>query len=232
MILTVFSGDGPFASYKWQALFHDQAIFMKAFFYTFLLALCALSVGVLVGIFISLLTTSQNHVLRKIGRIYVAFFQNTPLLIQLFFLYFALPFVGLTLPVFLIGVIGIGLYHGAYLSEVIRTGIEAVPIGQKEASYSQGFNYPQTMIQIVLPQAFKIFLPAFTNQVVALIKNTSLIALITGSDLMFTANSWSGYNLYYGPAFALVGICYFILCYPLAKLASYWEKKNKLSTRS
>ncbi len=227
--MTTFLGTtGPFSFDKWQALYLDRSLFIQAFLYTLFLSLGALILGIVIGVLINLLTTSKKKSFQKIGRAYVSFFQNTPLLIQLFFLYFALPFVGITLPVFAIGIIGIGLYHGAYLSEVIRTGIEAVPVGQKEAAVSQGFNYPQQMILIVLPQAFKIFLPAFTNQVVALIKNTSLIALITGPDIMFTANSWSGYNLYYGPAFALSGALYFILCYPLAKLAGYWEKKNKL----
>lgn len=222
-----FSGDGPFAGYKWEALFKDQSIFWKAFFYTVKISVGALILAVVLGIIFGVMSSSQQPILKKIANIYVQFFQNTPLLIQIFFVYFGLPLFGIVLNVGTIGVLCVGIYHGAYVSEVIRSGILAVPKGQSEAALSQGLSYFETMKDIVLPQAWRIFLPPFTNQVVSLIKNTSLVALVAGPDIMFMANSWSGYNLYYGPAFIFAGILYFILCFPLAKLASYLEKKNK-----
>lgn len=222
-----FSGDGPFAGYKWEALFHDQGIFWQAFFYTLFLAIGALIIAVVLGIVFGLMSTSENKHLKRIAGIYVQFFQNTPLLIQMFFVYFGLPLFGIVLNVGTIGILCTGIYHGAYVSEVIRSGIASVPKGQSEAAISQGLTYTQRMKEIILPQAWRIFLPPFTNQVVSLIKNTSLVALVAGPDIMFVANSWSGYNLYYGPAFVFAGALYFILCFPLAKLAAYFEKKNK-----
>lgn len=222
-----FTGDGPFANYKWEALFDDQGIFWKAFLYTVKISIGALLLAIALGIIFGVMSSTQNKILKRIAGIYVQFFQNTPLLIQMFFVYFGLPLFGLTLNVGTIGVICVGIYHGAYVSEVIRTGIAAVPRGQAEAALSQGLTYLETMYEIILPQAWRIILPPFTNQVVSLIKNTSLVALIAGPDIMFMANSWSGYNLYYGPAFVFAGLLYFILCFPLAKLASYLEARSK-----
>ena len=94
-----------------------------------------------------------------------------------------------------------GLYHGAYIAEVIRSGIQSIPSGQMEAALSQGFTYISAMRLIILPQAFRIILPPLTNQIVNLIKNTSTVAIISGVDLMFVTKSWSALNGNYIPAF-------------------------------
>ena len=171
----------------------------------------------------------HNKLLNLISRIYVEFFQNTPLLIQFIVVYYGFPLISpmLTFSTTTIAILCVGLYHGAYISEVVRSGIGAVPKGQFEAAYSQGFSYGKTMRYVVLPQAWRIMLPPLTNQIVNLIKNTSTVAIISGADVMFTANSWSSINLNYIPAFALAGFLYFILCFPLAKLARKLEENNK-----
>ena len=135
--------------------------------------------------------------------------------------------VGIVLDTYIIGIICVGLYHAAYIAEVIRSGIGSVAKGQMEAALSQGFSFWESMWLIVLPQAFRIMLPALTNQVVNLIKNTSAIAIISGADIMFTANSWSSMNLHYVPAFAFAAFLYFLLCFPLTQLSVRLEEKNK-----
>lgn len=218
---------GPFAIYKWQALFHDWRIFFNGLLFTLGISIGALLLAMILGFFFGMLSTSHWKILRGITRCYVEFIQNTPLLIQIFFVYYGLPLIGVTLEVPMIGVLCVGIYHGAYISEVVRSGINSISIGQTEAAYSQGFNYWQTMGYIILPQAWRIILPPLTNQVVSLLKNTSMVAIISGADIMFVAKSWSSYNLYYGPAFVAAGILYFILCFPLATLARKLEEENK-----
>ena len=142
-------------------------------------------------------------------------------------MYNGLAMAGLVLSEFTIGVIGVGLYHGAYIGEVVRAGILAIPKGQTEAAYSQGFDYIQTMRYIVLPQTIKIILPPLANQAVNLIKNTSVLAIIAGGDLMYTADSYASSSLNYGPAYLVAGLVYFILCYPLAIFAKRYEEKLK-----
>lgn len=225
----IIANAGPFALYRWEALFKDWRLFADAFLYTILLAIGSLIVAMLLGIFFGSLSTMHNKLLNLISRIYVEFFQNTPLLIQFIVVYYGFPLISpmLTFSTTTIAIICVGLYHGAYISEVVRSGIGAVPKGQFEAAYSQGFSYGKTMRYVVLPQAWRIMLPPLTNQIVNLIKNTSTVAIISGADVMFTANSWSSINLNYIPAFAVAGFLYFILCFPLANLARKLEENNK-----
>jgi aspartate/glutamate/glutamine transport system permease protein len=217
--------NGPLALFKWQALFKDWSVFAEGFLITALVAVLALLLAVTIGIVLGVLGASQTRGARFLSRVYVELFQNTPLVIQIFFLYNGLPKIGIVLPVFLVGVLGVGMYHGAYIAEVIRGGILAIPKGQKEAAASQGFSYWVSMRYIVLPQAKLIIYPPMTNQAVFLIKNTSVMAMIAGGDLLYQADSWSSSNLYYGPSFIVTGILYFLLCFPLAQYARTLEKR-------
>ncbi|MGC6768990.1 amino acid ABC transporter permease [Enterococcus sp. LJL128] len=225
--------EGPFALHRWQAVLTDWRLFADAFLYTILISLGALALALFLGIFFGSLSATNSRVLKGITRVYVEFFQNTPLLIQFVVVYYGLPMIMINgNPVFTFSatttaILCVGLYHGAYISEVVRSGIGAVPKGQFEAAYSQGFSYSEAMRYVILPQAWKIMLPPLTNQVVNLIKNTSTVAIISGADVMFTANSWSSVNLNYIPAFAVAGLLYFILCFPLATLARRLEENNK-----
>lgn len=220
---------GPFAWFKWQALFAEWPIFLEGFAMTILLSVLALILSLTLGIFFGVLGTAQYRPLRWLNRVYVEFIQNTPLVIQIFFLYHALPHWGLMLPVFTVGVLGIGFYHGAYIAEVVRAGILAVSKGQHEAAYSQGFSYWQAMRYIILPQAKRMAYPPLTNQAVSLIKNTSVMAMVAGGDLMYQADSWASANLYYGPAYVITGLLYLALCFPLATYARRMERRLEVS---
>lgn len=215
--------NGPLAWWRWQALFKEWPLFLEGFLQTLQVALLALLLSLLVGTCFSLLSTAKFRGFRWLARIYVEFFQNTPLVIQVFFLYNGLSMVGIVLDVFTIGVVGVGLYHGAYVSEVIRGGIESIALGQHEAAQSQGFTRLQTMRYIILPQTVRVILPPLTNQAVNLIKNTSVLAIIAGADLMYVADSWASSSLNYAPAYLFAGALYFMLCFPLAKFARHYE---------
>jgi putative glutamine transport system permease protein len=164
-----------------------------------------------------------------VNRAYVAFIQNTPLVIQVFFLFHGLPHLGVMLPVFSVGVLAISIYHGAYIAEVVRAGIQAIPRGQHEAAYSQGFTYWGTMRHVILPQAKRIMYPSLTNQAVSLIKNTSVLAMVAGGELMYHADSWASASLAYGPTYVVTGLLYLSLCLPLALYARRMERKLEVS---
>ena len=215
---------GPFAWFKWQALFKEWNVFAEGLIITALVALLALLLALVLGILFGMLGSSQNKISKFVSRCYVEFIQNTPLVIQVFFLYNGLPKFGIVLPVFWVGILGVGTYHGAYIAEVIRAGILAIPKGQKESALSQGFTYFGAMRYIILPQAKRVVFPPMTNQAVFLIKNTSVLAMVAGGDLMYRADSWSSANLYYGPAYVVTGVLYFMLCFPLAQYARRLEK--------
>lgn len=216
--------NGPFALFKWEAVFRDFNVFFEGFLTTLEVAVLGLALALILGTIFGVLSTSK---LKVISRIYVEIIQNTPLVIQVFFLFNGLPYIKVVLPVFVIGVLGVGVYHGAYIAEVIRAGIISTPKGQFEAAKSQGFSHIQSMRYIILPQTIKIIIPPLTNQLVNLIKNTSVLAMIAGGDLMYSADSWSSSNMYYGPAYVVTGVLYFALCYPLARFARKLELKEK-----
>ncbi|MDR3356735.1 MAG: amino acid ABC transporter permease [Spirochaetaceae bacterium] len=219
---------GPFAFARWLRLFSDADVFIQGFGMTLLVSLAALSMALVTGIIFGMFSMSGGGLLKAAARLYVEFFQNTPLVIQVFFFYNALPYAGIRMSVISIGIIGIGLYHGAYVAEVVRAGILSIPRGQKDAAASQGFSYTQSMGYIILPQATKVILPPLVNQAVNLIKNTSVLALIAGGDLMYRADSWaSNGSLSYGPAYVVTGVLYFILCFPLARWARRFEERLK-----
>jgi putative glutamine transport system permease protein len=219
---------GPFALWRWARLFSDYSVFIEGFVFTILVYLSALLLALALGVIFGLFSTSANWFLKTVSRVYVEFFQNTPLVIQVFFVYNALPYVGVKLDVFSIGVLCVGVYHGAYVAEVIRAGITSIHRGQMDAARSQGFSYIQAMRYIILPQTIAIVLPPLANQAVNLIKNTSVLALVAGGDLMYRADSWaSNGTLSYGPAYMITGVLYFILCFPLVSWARKHEVKIK-----
>ncbi len=160
----------PFALWKWEDTLAHWQMFASGLGFTLGVSILALILAGVIGVISGMMATGKIAILRYCSRIYVEVFQNTPLVIQLFFLYFALPPMGINLDVFTIGVLGIGAYHGAYMSEVVRSGINSIPKGQFEAATSQGFSYIEQMMYIILPQSIKIILPPATNQAVNLIK--------------------------------------------------------------
>ena len=220
--------NGVFALWRWEVLWNSRAEFIDAFFVTLKVSVFALILALFLGILFGLFSSGTNKFLKAVARVYVEFFQNTPLVLQVLFMYYGLLYAGLDLSKEEIGVIGLGIYTGAYISEVVRTGISSVHHGQLEAALSQGFTRLQAMRYIILPQSVKIALPPLVNQMVALIKNTSVLAMIAGGDLMYRANAWaSNGTLSYGPAYLTCGILFFCLCFPLTYFAKRYEQKLK-----
>lgn len=216
-----------FDARRWLRLIGDFDQFLLGMKTTLLVALLGLLIALGLGLILGILSCVKLYGFRLITRIYVEFFQNTPLVVQVFFYSFGLPFLGIRLPDFMVGVVGVGLYHAAYISEVIRSGIEAVEKGQVEAARSQGFPYIQTMRYIILPQSLKVILPPLTNQAMNLIKNTSVLAMIAGMDIMYYAKSWAGNNGFFYQGYLTAGLLYFLLCFPLARLTARLENKAR-----
>lgn len=210
-----------FAPYKWAALAERWPDILAAFGTTVGISGLALVIAMALGIVFGVLSVSRIPVLRAVTRVYVEVVQNVPLLLQVFVFYAIFPLVGFTLAAFWIGVIAIGIYHGGYISEVVRSGIGSIHRGQFEAAKSQGFGYWQTMFAIILPQALRIILPPLAVQAANLVKNTSVLALIAGGELMYFSNSFAGATSYYGPVYVVAALLYFAICFPLSRLALY-----------
>ena len=209
---------------SWTAYFQDFGQFFNGFLFTLALTVGSFILAMVLGIFFGAMSTSKRPFLRALARIFVEFYQNTPLLVQFVIVFYGLPLISdhtIMIPIYWTAVLCVGLYHGAYIAEVIRSGIQSIPSGQMEAALSQGFTYISAMRLIILPQAFRIILPPLTNQIVNLIKNTSTV------DLMFVTKSWSALNGNYIPAFLGAALLYFALCFPVAQFGRKMEQANK-----
>lgn len=222
--------DTIFDPSSWEIVWKYRGTFINGFVNTLTTAAAGLVLAILIGVIVGLFSTSESKLLRVLARIYVEFFQNTPVILQVCFLYYALAFSGIKVSVVVVGIISLGVYTGAYMAEVIRAGITAVPPGQFDAALSQGFDRLGTMRLIILPQTIKIILPPMVNQMANLIKNTSCLFIIGGADLIATTyNFVTGETTggAYGPAYLVGGLLFFCMCYPLSMLAGKWEQRLK-----
>ena len=175
---------GLFSLESWSTVWMHRESFLLGLGNTLQTAVCALALAFIIGAALGLMSTSGSKLLRIIARIYVEFVQNTPLLLQLCFLYYALAFAGVSLGVIRTGIIALGVYTGAYMGEVVRASIESVPKGQFEAGYAQGFNTAEVLLYIVLPQAYRNIVPTLLSQVITTIKDSSYLANVATIELM------------------------------------------------
>ena len=209
----------------WQALLADWRVFAIGLEHTLIAAALALVFATILGIFFGLLGVAPGAFPRAVSRIYVESIRNTPLLLQAFFFYYGLPHVHIVLPVLSVGIISLSIYTGAFIAEVVRGGVQSVPRGQLEAAYSQGFSFVQAMRYVVLPQALRVIIPPYTNQCVNLVKNTQILSLIAGADLVYQADTWSSENLLYGVAYVTVAVLYLAITLPLATISRWLERR-------
>lgn len=216
-----------FAPFKWEALFQRWPDILSAFGTTVLISFFALILALVLGVLFGVLSVSRFAVARGITRVYVEVVQNVPLLLQAFVFYALLPLVGINMQTVYIGIFAIGIYHGGYISEVVRSGIGSIHRGQFEAAKSQGFGYWQAMFSIILPQAMRIILPPLAVQTANLVKNTSILAFFVGGEIMYFSNSFAGSTSYYGPVYVVAAVLYFIICFPLSRLALYLERRTR-----
>jgi polar amino acid transport system substrate-binding protein len=189
------------------------------------LSVLAMALAVVVGLIIVLLRLYAIAPLRWLARAYVEVIRGTPLLIQLFLIYYGLPEIGIRLNPFLAGIVGLGLNYAASESENYRAGIQSIPRGQTEAAQALGMSRWQTLRQVVLPQAFRVVIPPVTNDFIAMFKDSSIVSVITMVELtkVYGMLAMSTYD-YIGLGLMTAGI-YFALSYPASIFADRLEKK-------
>ncbi|AYW48513.1 MULTISPECIES: amino acid ABC transporter permease [Tetragenococcus] len=208
------------------ALFQNYSgMFLDGFKVTILSSLIALFFSLLIGTLMAIFQLSSNKVVRGLARGYVELFRNIPLLIIAMFFYVVLPMYGFPFTGFQAGTIGLTIYTSAFIAETVRSGIQTVPKGQTEAALSSGFSSVQVMRYIVLPQAFKIVIPPLGGQFINLIKNSSILAIVAGLDLMYQGDLIASTTFITFDTYIIVGIFYLILTLPLSYLMNYLEKR-------
>lgn len=182
----------------------------------------ALLIALVVG---TLRSRKLNKVISGILSFYVEIFRGTPLLVQLFFIYYGLPSVGIRIGPFAAAVMTMGLNSGAYLSENVRGSILAVDKGQYEAAYMLGYTPVQTATNIVLPQAIRVAIPSFMNGFSSIIKETSIVSVLPIIELTKLGNQVYARTYHPFEIYIILGVLYFILTYSLTFLSRYFERK-------
>jgi putative glutamine transport system permease protein len=209
----------------WSVLPENAGLLAQGLLLTLEVSALALVLALVLGVIVATLRVAPSVMLRRAGTAYVEFLRNIPLLVQLFFLFFALPSIGVRLPAFACGVLALGVYTSAFVAEAIRSGIAAVAKGQLEAALSSGMSYATAMRLIVLPQAITKTIPPLGNTAINLIKNSSLVSTISMLDILGTANLMGSRSFQYVPMFVGAGICYLILTLPAAFAVNVLEKR-------
>ena len=204
-------------------------ILIPGLIYTMPLTLVSFTFGLIIAIFVAIIRVSKVKVLDKICWFYVWVFRGTPLLVQLFVIFYGLPNIGIMLDALPSAVIAFSLNIGAYASETIRGSILAVPKAQKEACSACGLTYAQQMIHVVLPQALKISIPALFNSFISLVKDTSLASNITVVEMFMATQRIVAVTFEPLLLYLEVGFIYLMFCTILTYVQRYVENKLSVS---
>ena len=183
----------------------------------------ALIFSLIIGTIMAIFQVSHPKWLRILGNVYVNFFRNLPLLIVVMFFFVVLPMYKIPVDGITAGTIGLTLYTSAFIADTVRAGIEGIPKGQMEAGLSSGLSYIQVMWYIILPQAFKIIIPPLGNQFINLVKNSSILAMGTGADLMYQGDLIASSTFNTIGTYTLIGMIYLVMTLPLSYLMKYLE---------
>ena len=206
--------------------FNQFILLLKGLQLTLEISILGMLAGSIIGIVIGFLRASKNPIIKNISRIYVEIFRGSPLIIQLFIIYYGLPILfKINVSAFVTAFIAVTLYTSGYMAEVFKASIEAISITQWESAYSLGLSYPVIALQIILPQALKIALPPAIGVLILVIKDSSLASVIGFTELtrmsnIVRAQTFTTFNVY-----AIAALLYFIVCYAISYLGHYLEKR-------
>jgi polar amino acid transport system permease protein len=210
---------------NWEVIASYLPLYEKAAVLTVKLGFIGIVFSIVIGLVCAVVQYHKVPILRVLVAIYIELSRNTPLLIQLFFIYYGLPKIGIKTDPATCGIAGLAFLGGSYMAEAFRSGLEAIEPIQTESAYSLGMSKLQTMWYVILPQAVSISVPAFVANVIFLLKETSLFSAVSLLDLMFTAKDLIG--LYYKTteALFLLVVFYLIILLPVSILGSLLERR-------
>ncbi|MCH6264176.1 amino acid ABC transporter permease [Neobacillus citreus] len=202
---------------------------LKASVTTLEIFIFSIALGLVMGIVIVIMKISKFKPFSLFANFYIWTLRGTPLLVQLFLVYFGLPQIGVELAPFPAAVLALGINAGAYIAEILRGGILSIPKGQMEAAQSLGLSYPTIMRRIIFPQAFRVSIPAIGNESITLLKDSSLASLVTVSELMMTSQRFASTNYAFIEFYISAALLYLIMTTILSFFLSKIEFKMSIS---
>ena len=216
---------------EWEFILGSGPYILQGAGITILVSVLSILLGTTLAIAGALGRLSTNAVVYAIATLYVSLVRGTPLLVQIFFAYYALPQAGIVLDPIPTGVAALGFNYGAYMTEIFRAGIQAVPSGQREAAQALGMPAPHIFRRIVLPQAVRIVIPAIGNEFIAMIKDSSLVSIITVQELLWRAGNVGRAEFQTIPAFLIAALAYWILTIIFSVFQERLERRLARSDR-
>lgn len=214
-------------SLDWQYIHSVLPQFYAAMLMTLKISSIGIVLSILLGLICSVISTYQVRILNKIVKIYIEVSRNTPLLIQLFFLYYGLPKIGIKLDGFTCGVIGLTFLGGSYMAEAFRAGLQSVAQGQIDSARSVGLNAVQVFQYVIFPQALSLSIPAIGANCLFLIKESSVLSAIAVVELLFVTKDLIGMDYKTTEALFLLIVAYLIILLPVSALTSYLEYRSR-----
>ena len=212
--------------FRWDTVWNSLDFLMSGLQMTLIVSALTLALAMLGGLVIALLDMSRLRPLRMVGVSIGELVRNTPILVQLLWVYYVLPIVfGVRIEALVALVIGLSLYQAAFISEVYRSGIQSVPKGHTEAAQVLGLSPIQSFARIVLPQAVRMTLPPLASNFVQLIKFSSLGAVISVNEITRRGMELSATNFRPLETFTFIAVVYFLICWPLAMAIRWWERR-------
>ena len=217
-------------SLNWKSAIDSIPILNKAALLTLELTAGAVAIGILIGLFMALARLSKTKILRAGAIAYIDFFRGTPLLVQIYLVYFIIPKLlhWETIPdnyQYFAGVLAMGLNSGAYIAEIFRAGIQSIDRGQSEAARSLGMTHSQSLRYVILPQAFKRVVPPLGNEFIALLKDSSLLSIITIQELFYSGKIIAGRTFQPIPMYVAVALYYLVMTQLISQWVSYMERR-------
>lgn len=209
----------------WEFILEYYPLYIEAAKLTIKMAVLGIIGATIVGLLCSLIKELRVPILINFVQLYIELSRNTPLLIQLFFLYFGLPKVGILLESEECAVIGLTFLGGSYMAEAFRSGIDNVALSQRESAYSLGMTKRQTFFYIIIPQAIATSMPAFSANVIFLIKETSVFSVVALADLMYIAKDLIGVYYKTDEALFMLVVAYLVLLLPISIISSWLERR-------
>lgn len=212
---------------NWQYIYSVMPQFVSATLTTLKISMISIILAIVVGLICSVLITYKIKIFDKIAKIYIEISRNTPLLIQLFFLYYGLPKLGIKIDGFTCGVIGLTFLGGSYMAEAFRAGLQAVAKGQIDSGESIGLSLIQVFQYVIFPQALAVSIPAIGANCLFLIKESSVVSAIAVVELLFVTKDLIGMDYKTTEALFLLIMSYLIILLPVSILTSYLEYRSR-----
>lgn len=214
---------------QWQVIGKWMPELLQAAVLTLELTAMSFAVALTIGVVVGTVRSRSRWIGRPLG-LYVEFFRGTPLLVQLFFIYYGLAQVGLVMPGQVAAVLGLGLNGGAYISEIVRGTLAGIDRGQYDAAHALGMNWAATLAWVVMPQALRVATPPLVNSFASMLKDTSLVSLLAITEMMNIANQIYSRTFRAFEIFAVVALMYFAMTLVFALASRVLEKRLALST--